>query len=171
MKKILLRADVHHGDRAIVAGILRHRENSEYASPVRAPASLRTVLSVLLAAELIGAVPPPAHAGRLEFDQRRTEVRFVYKMANSTQRGRFTKVSGTLDYDDAAPEKSRSALRSSRRASRPAKRSSTTNSRARRFLTSRSRPSSPSGASSSDRARQRRQMSRARSPSTASPSP
>jgi polyisoprenoid-binding protein YceI len=107
MKKILLRADDHHGDRAMIAGILRYREIPEYASPVRAPASLRTVLSVLLAAELIGAVPPPAHAGRLEFDQRRTEVRFVYKMANSTQRGRFTKVSGTLDYDDAAPEKSK----------------------------------------------------------------
>ena len=28
-------------------------------------------------------------------------------MAYSTQRGRFTKVSGTLDYDDAAPEKTR----------------------------------------------------------------
>ena len=28
-------------------------------------------------------------------------------MAYSTQRGRFTKVSGTLDYDEAAPEKSK----------------------------------------------------------------
>ena len=63
-------------------------------------------LPVLLAAQLFAATPP-AHAGRFEFDQRRTEVRFVYKMAYATQRGRFTKVSGTLDYDDAAPEKAK----------------------------------------------------------------
>ena len=49
----------------------------------------------------------PVHAARFEFDQRRTEVRFGYKMAYSAQRGRFTKVSGTLDYDEAAPEKSK----------------------------------------------------------------
>ncbi len=72
-----------------------------------AQASLRTALAVLLAAGLIAATAPPAHAGRFEFDQRRTEVRFAYKMAYSTQRGRFTKVSGTLDYDEAAPEKSK----------------------------------------------------------------
>ncbi|MBY0560493.1 YceI family protein [Hyphomicrobium sp.] len=48
-----------------------------------------------------------AHARRFEFDQRRTEVRFAYKMAYATQRGRFTKVSGTLDYDEAAPGKSK----------------------------------------------------------------
>ena len=70
------------------------------------PADLRTALLVFLAAQLAAAAPP-AHAGRFEFDQRRTEVRFVYKMAYTTQRGRFTKVSGTLDYDDAAPEKTR----------------------------------------------------------------
>ena len=63
-------------------------------------------LAVLFAAELT-ATAPPAHASRFEFDQRRTEVRFVYKMAYSTQRGRFTKVSGTLDYDEAAPEKAK----------------------------------------------------------------
>ena len=74
---------------------------------IRALASLRTALPALVAAELIVASPLPAHAGRFEFDQRRTEVRFVYKMAYSTQRGRFTKVSGTLDYDEAAPEKSK----------------------------------------------------------------
>jgi polyisoprenoid-binding protein YceI len=61
---------------------------------------------LLIAAQPIVAAPP-AHAGRYEFDQRRTEVRFVYKMALSTQRGRFTKVSGTLDYNPAAPEKSK----------------------------------------------------------------
>jgi len=64
-------------------------------------------LPALLAAELVIASALPANARRFEFDQRRTEVRFVYKMAYSTQRGRFTKVSGTLDYDEAAPEKSK----------------------------------------------------------------
>ncbi len=74
---------------------------------IKALASLRTALPALVAAELIVASALPAHARRFEFDQRRTEVRFVYKMAYSTQRGRFTKVSGTLDYDEAAPEKSK----------------------------------------------------------------
>jgi polyisoprenoid-binding protein YceI len=50
---------------------------------------------------------PLAQAGRFDFDQRRTEVRFIYKIGFATQRGRFTSVSGTLDYDDAAPEKSK----------------------------------------------------------------
>ena len=107
MKRTLLRDEERRGDRATAAGILHDHERSEYASPVIAPVSLRTVLPVLLAAELIAAAAPPAHAGRFEFDQRRTEVRFVYKMAYATQRGRFTKVSGTLDYDEAAPEKSK----------------------------------------------------------------
>jgi polyisoprenoid-binding protein YceI len=47
----------------------------------------------------------PAQADRFEFDSRRTEVRFVYTMGLSTQRGRFTRVSGTLDLDAAKPEK------------------------------------------------------------------
>jgi polyisoprenoid-binding protein YceI len=107
MKRTHLRNDDRRGDRTTVAGMPSDREFSEYASPVIATASLRTALSLLLAAELITAAAPPAHAGRLEFDQRRTEVRFAYKMAYSTQRGRFTKVSGTLYYDEAAPEKSK----------------------------------------------------------------
>lgn len=75
-------------------------------APIQA-SSLRSALPVLLAAELFVAAATPASADRFEFDQRRTEVRFVYKMAYSTQRGRFTKVNGTLDYDEAAPEKSK----------------------------------------------------------------
>ncbi len=69
--------------------------------------SLRAALPALLAATLVTTSVPAAHAGRFEFDQRRTEVHFVYKMAYSTQRGRFTKVSGTIDYDEAAPEKAK----------------------------------------------------------------
>ncbi len=65
-----------------------------------APATWRMALFVLFAADLVAVTAPPANAGRFEFDSRRTEVRFVYKMAYSTQRGRFTKVSGTLDYDE-----------------------------------------------------------------------
>ncbi len=83
------------------------RELSERASPAKAPASLRMALVALFAAELTVTSAPAAYARRFEFDQRRTEVRFVYKMAFATQRGRFTKVSGTLDYDEAAPGKSK----------------------------------------------------------------
>jgi polyisoprenoid-binding protein YceI len=60
----------------------------------------------LLAAILIFSAPS-AQAARYVFDQKRTEVRFAYKMAYATQRGRFTKVSGTLDYNSASPEKSK----------------------------------------------------------------
>jgi polyisoprenoid-binding protein YceI len=76
-------------------------------APIIKSAILRKALPLLLAAELFAAAVPKAHAARFEFDQSRTEVRFIYKMAYSTQRGRFTKVSGTLDYDEAAPEKSK----------------------------------------------------------------
>lgn len=63
--------------------------------------------SAVFAAGFMFTFATTATAGRFEFDPRRTEVRFVYKMAYSTQRGRFTRVSGTLDYDEAAPGKSR----------------------------------------------------------------
>jgi polyisoprenoid-binding protein YceI len=62
---------------------------------------------LLMLAALSIFAAPSAHAARYVFDQKRTEVRFAYKMAYSTQRGRFTKVSGTLDYNPASPEKSR----------------------------------------------------------------
>ena len=92
---------------------LRRSNSSAIASgdvstaPILAAVSLRTALIVLLTAGLIAAAAPPARAERFEFDSSRTEVRFIYKMAYSTQRGRFTKVSGTLDYDEAAPEKAK----------------------------------------------------------------
>ena len=75
-------------------------------SPRQLPLSVYRLCLLLLAAPPIFA-SPSAHAGRFEFDQRRTEVRFSYKMALSTQRGRFTKVSGIVDYNPAAPEKSK----------------------------------------------------------------
>ncbi|MET0638589.1 MAG: hypothetical protein ABWZ19_01085, partial [Hyphomicrobium sp.] len=60
------------------------------------PAPFRRAFLPLLAAQrAVAAAGSPAHAARFEFDQRRTEVRFVYKIAYSTQHGRFTKVSGT----------------------------------------------------------------------------
>lgn len=67
----------------------------------------RVPMTAMFAMLASAAAATPACAGRYEFDQRKTEVRFAYVMAYATQRGRFTKVSGTLDYDEAAPEKSR----------------------------------------------------------------
>jgi polyisoprenoid-binding protein YceI len=49
----------------------------------------------------------PAQAGRFAFDQKRTEVRFVYTMGLATQRGVFSTVTGSLDFDDAKPEQSK----------------------------------------------------------------
>ncbi len=73
----------------------------------RSIAQPRCVALVSLLLVLPLAAAPTAQAGRYQFDQRKTEVQFIFKMAYSTQRGRFTKVSGTLDYDDAAPEKAK----------------------------------------------------------------
>jgi polyisoprenoid-binding protein YceI len=102
MKRTLLRG----GDRATATDPVNH-EVSQPASPVVAPNLLRTALSLLLAMEMLAVTVPPARAARFEFDKRRTEIRFIYKMAYSKQRGRFTKVSGTLDYDEAAPQMSK----------------------------------------------------------------
>ncbi len=64
------------------------------------------LISLLLSLAL-SAAAPTAQAGRYQFDPRKTEVHFTFTMAYSKQRGRFTKVSGTLDYDEAAPEKAK----------------------------------------------------------------
>lgn len=51
----------------------------------------------------------PLHSARAEsytFSPRKTEVRFSYVMGLSTQRGRFSRVEGSLQYDENAPEKS-----------------------------------------------------------------
>jgi polyisoprenoid-binding protein YceI len=89
------------------ADLLRKLGRSQYAPRALSPAARRAALSALLATGLIAAGAIPAHAGHFEFDQRRSEVRFVYKMAYSTQRGRFTKVNGTLEFDETAPEKTK----------------------------------------------------------------
>jgi polyisoprenoid-binding protein YceI len=107
MKRTFLREGACRSDCAAVGGRLRRRAPSKCASSLAAPACMRVVLLALLAIELIVAGAPYAHAARFEFDPRRTEVRFAYKMAYSTQRGHFAKVSGTLDYDEAAPGKSK----------------------------------------------------------------
>ena len=73
----------------------------------KALGTLQPALALLFATKLFFSAAPAAYAGRFEFDPRRTEVRFSYKMAYTTQRGRFTKVNGTLDYDERAPEKSK----------------------------------------------------------------
>lgn len=56
---------------------------------------------------LVAAAAPAAHAASFEFDARRTEVRFVYTMGLGRYRGRFTRVAGKLDFDDARIEQSR----------------------------------------------------------------
>jgi polyisoprenoid-binding protein YceI len=70
---------------------------------VRLSRLLVTPLVLALVWGLFGSAP--ADAGRFEFDPRRTEVRFAYTWGYWTHQGRFTNVSGTLDYDDARPEK------------------------------------------------------------------
>lgn len=47
-----------------------------------------------------------AHAERYVFNSKRSEVRFSYVMGLSTQRGRFSRVEGVLEFDERAPENS-----------------------------------------------------------------
>ncbi len=51
----------------------------------------------------------PAHFARAEsyvFDSKRTEVRFSFVMGLATQRGRFSRVEGDLQFDERAPQNS-----------------------------------------------------------------
>jgi polyisoprenoid-binding protein YceI len=107
MTRTLSRDDHRLDDSPAIGGIWRGGEFSKFVSPTITQAFRRMALIALFSAELIVAAAPIARADRFVFDQRRTEVRFVYKVAYSTQRGRFTKVSGTLDYDEESPGKSR----------------------------------------------------------------
>lgn len=84
---------------------VRHRRNSPNSRGGRPPAFPRVILGAVLAINLLPT--PSAQAGHFVFDQRRTEVRFTYKIAYAKQRGRFTKVTGTLDYDEGKPGKSK----------------------------------------------------------------
>lgn len=90
---------------ASTIGTVGQRRSSLNLLIGRTPASPRVMLGAVIAINLLPA--PNAQAARFVFDQRRTEVRFIYKIAYAKQRGRFTKVAGTLDYDEGKPGKSK----------------------------------------------------------------
>lgn len=50
---------------------------------------------------------PAAKAESYIFNPRKTEVRFSYMMGLLTQRGRFSRVEGSLQYDERTPESSK----------------------------------------------------------------
>ncbi len=54
---------------------------------------------------LSALVSQAARAEGYVFDGKRTEVRFAYQIGLAKQQGRFTRVSGTLQFDEAAPER------------------------------------------------------------------
>jgi polyisoprenoid-binding protein YceI len=60
-----------------------------------------------VATALIVLAAAPAHTEIYEFDKRRTEVRFTYEMGPAKQHGRFNQVTGTLQFDEHAPWRSR----------------------------------------------------------------
>ncbi len=106
MNILPMRADVRNSgsSRALCNPCMR--ASAVAAQPASIALPLRISLSALLVVSSIIVSALPAQARRYVFDQRRTEVTFTYKMLYATQRGRFTNVSGTLDFDEAAPEKS-----------------------------------------------------------------
>ncbi|OYW53286.1 MAG: hypothetical protein B7Y80_08245 [Hyphomicrobium sp. 32-62-53] len=66
----------------------------------------------LMTAALVAVLPfiiaaPAAQAESYIFHPRKTEVRFSYMMGLLTQRGRFSRVEGSLQYDERAPENSK----------------------------------------------------------------
>lgn len=63
--------------------------------------------AMLLPAMALAFVPAyPARAESYVFDSNRSEVRFSYVMGIATQRGRFSRVEGDLQYDERAPQNS-----------------------------------------------------------------
>lgn len=68
--------------------------------------SLRPSATAVVTA-LIVLAATPAHSEIYEFDKKRTEVRFTYEMGPAKQRGRFSQVTGTLQFDERAPWRSR----------------------------------------------------------------
>ncbi len=106
MNILPLRADVRNSGRPRALCKPCMLASAAVAQPAVIALPLRSSLSALLVLSSIMVSALPAQARRYVFDQRRTEVTFTYKMLYATQRGRFTTVSGTLDFDEAAPEKS-----------------------------------------------------------------
>lgn len=68
-------------------------------------AHLTTAALISLVAPIL--VTPTAHAESYIFNTRKTEVRFSYMMGLLTQRGRFSRVEGSLQYDERAPQNSK----------------------------------------------------------------
>ena len=94
-------------DPLTVVSIWHFAEVAKCASSVTTRTLRRASLIFPLTVGMTIGLTTISHASRFVFDERRTEVHFAYKIAYATQRGRFTKVSGTLDYDEAAPAKSK----------------------------------------------------------------
>lgn len=74
----------------------------KYSRACFAPAILVAVM--VLAAEQV-------RAASYTFEPRHTEVRFACSIGLGTQRGRFTRVDGEIDYEPAAPDRTKVAAR------------------------------------------------------------
>jgi polyisoprenoid-binding protein YceI len=74
-------------------------ENMKRAIPARAFAMGLAICSFGKA--------PDCGAESYVFDAKHTEVRFAYTMGLALQKGRFSRVEGTMNFDDAAPDSSR----------------------------------------------------------------
>ncbi|MBS0252743.1 MAG: YceI family protein [Proteobacteria bacterium] len=105
MKKAKAAKSVRDDFRTATIYAIHQRGDSLNLLAAGASAFPRFMLGAIVAINFLPV--PAAHAARFVFDQRRTEVRFVYKIAYAKQRGRFTKVAGTLDYDEGKPGKSK----------------------------------------------------------------
>jgi polyisoprenoid-binding protein YceI len=68
---------------------------------------MRSVISAAALVAVVLLTSPLCSAAPYVFDKRHTEVRFAYSMGLSAGRGRFTRVDGKVDFDEAAPEKTK----------------------------------------------------------------
>lgn len=66
-------------------------------------------LVILFSGLTLGA--PACSAASFAFEQKHTQVRFACSIGLGTQRGRFTRVDGRVDYDPAAPDKTKVTAR------------------------------------------------------------
>jgi polyisoprenoid-binding protein YceI len=69
--------------------------------------SLAGIFSVFAATSCLLAGSLAANADSYEFDKGRTEVRFFYEMGFAKQKGHFSQVTGTLQFDEGSLERSK----------------------------------------------------------------
>ncbi len=69
------------------------------------------IAAMLILATILQAGVRPCEASSYAFEQKRTQVRFACSIGLGTQRGRFSRVAGEVEYDPGSPDNTTVAAR------------------------------------------------------------